>query len=100
MFASFHSSDVRPVFNMAVVKELGADELVVFTFQTFLGLCVEEESSLNSERYKKSFERVIKLPANIDASKVTASLEHGILQVTLPKAEAAKAIPIEIQSKL
>src|SRR5262245_34488767 len=42
------------------------------------------------ERGFGRFQRVLKLPAPVDAEKVDAKLEHGLLRVTLPKAEEAK----------
>ncbi|OPY09605.1 MAG: Spore protein SP21 [Syntrophaceae bacterium PtaB.Bin095] len=46
-----------------------------------------------------SFHRVIPLPAGIDQKKVQAQFKNGVLNITLPKAEEAKAkgkkIPIK-----
>ena len=44
--------------------------------------------------YSKSF----KLPTTVDAEKLQANLSNGVLRITLPKAEAAKAreIPVKI----
>ncbi len=42
--------------------------------------------------------RIVDLPADIDAAKVTASLKDGILTVDLPKAPHAKAIRVEAKS--
>lgn len=41
-----------------------------------------------------SFQRVVTLNAHIDRDKVSAAAEHGILTITLPKAE--KAMPVRI----
>lgn len=43
-----------------------------------------------------SFERSFNLPYAVQADKVTASHENGILRLTLPKAEAAKPRKIAI----
>ena len=42
------------------------------------------------------FERAFTLPAKIDAEKVSAHYENGMLELTLPLAEAAKPRRIEI----
>ena len=43
-----------------------------------------------------TFTRSFTLPADVDSEKVEASLENGILTLTLPKAEAAKPKQISI----
>ncbi len=48
------------------------------------------------ERGTASFTRSFSLPADIDAGKVAASLNDGILVLKLPKAEAAKPRQITI----
>jgi HSP20 family protein len=48
------------------------------------------------EREAGKFSRMVKLPGEIDPSKVEANLTDGILTVTLPKSEAAKPRQIAI----
>jgi HSP20 family protein len=48
------------------------------------------------ERGFGQFSRTILLPVNVDADKVTALFEHGVLFVTLPKNEAAKPRRISV----
>lgn len=43
------------------------------------------------ERSFGQFRRALQVPHGVDAEKVTAVLEHGILKVTLPKTAEAKA---------
>jgi HSP20 family protein len=50
-----------------------------------------------SERYVGRFQRSITLPVRVDASKVQASYQDGILTVTLPKAEEAKPKRIDVK---
>lgn len=50
------------------------------------------------ERGFGKFQRVLKLPATIDAEKVSATLEGGVLLLTLPKAEDAKPRRIAVTS--
>ena len=42
--------------------------------------------------------RVIALPAAVDASKATATLTNGVLEVILPKAAEAQAARVEVKS--
>jgi HSP20 family protein len=58
----------------------------------------DEKSSVRNERWFGRFERTVNLPAPVDAGRVAASYEDGILTVTLPKAEQAKPRQIEIQA--
>ena len=59
-----------------------------------------EEKNERVHRYERSygtFERSFTLPATVDASNINASYEHGVLAVTLPKAEKARPRQIEVQ---
>lgn len=48
------------------------------------------------ERGIGEFSRELRLPAEVDAAGVQASLRDGVLQVTLPKAAAAKPRKIKV----
>ncbi len=48
------------------------------------------------ERPEGSFKRSIALPVKVDADRTTAEYVHGVLRITLPKAEVAKARKIEV----
>jgi HSP20 family protein len=50
------------------------------------------------ERPAGTFTRVVTLPTLVDANRVEASYEAGVLRVTLPKAEAAKPRKITVKS--
>jgi HSP20 family protein len=54
------------------------------------------ETAQRTERYVGTFRRSIALPTRVDASKVSATYEDGILKVTLPKAEEAKPKQIQV----
>jgi len=61
---------------------------------------VAEESSERWHRYERSygsFERMFTLPSSVDAERIQAKVENGLLTVTLPKAERAKPREIEIK---
>jgi len=62
----------------------------------------EDESSAQeflTERLYGKFQRSLTLPTAVDAEKVKASYENGLLQVVLPKAEEAKPKQIEVALK-
>ncbi len=50
------------------------------------------------ERGTGVFRRVLRLPVEIDASKVEATLRDGVLTIKLPKAEAARPRQIEVKA--
>jgi HSP20 family protein len=54
------------------------------------------ETAQRTERYVGTFRRSIALPTRVDPSKVTATYQDGILNVTLPKAEEAKPKQIQV----
>lgn len=56
------------------------------------------ESSLRHERVYGKFERTFTLPTSINVDRIEAHYEDGVLNVALPKAEAAKGRTIQIQS--
>jgi len=51
------------------------------------------------ETWEGKFQRTISLPSQVDPAKVAADLADGVLTVTLPKREEAKAKQISIQAK-
>ncbi len=51
------------------------------------------------ERYCGSFQRVFRLPAGVQADKVSASFKKGVLKIELPKTEESKKKQIEIKIK-
>ncbi len=59
----------------------------------------KKEGYHSVERAYGSFHRAVAIPAEVDASKASAELKEGVLKVTLPKVEEAKAKQIEIESK-
>jgi len=58
---------------------------------------VSHESYLYRECYWGSFSRSIILPVEIEANKIEATLENGVLTVVLPKAKVSKQISIKVK---
>ena len=50
------------------------------------------------ERGVGEFQRLLRLPVEVDGSKVEATLTNGVLVIKLPKAEAAKPKKIRVSS--
>ena len=64
---------------------------------------VAEEKSERVHRYERSygaFERTFALPGTVDADRIEAKYDAGVLTVVLPKAERARPreIPVKTQS--
>ena len=59
----------------------------------------DEDTVRWQERYYGKLERCFTLPTDVDAGKAKAELEHGVLTLSLPKAEAAKPKAIKVQVK-
>lgn len=51
------------------------------------------------ERQYGSFERTFRLPSTVDSGRISADYEHGILTVTIPKAEKARPREIPVRPR-
>lgn len=60
---------------------------------------IKEEDYLYKECYWGSFSRSIILPVEVQANKIDAVLENGVLTVTLPKSQASKKISVKVKKK-
>jgi HSP20 family protein len=64
----------------------------------------EEEKEEKDQHYHRversygSFLRSVRLPASVDAGKVTATFKNGVLTVTMPKTAEAKGTTIPVKS--
>ncbi|AGN01685.1 hsp20-type chaperone [Salinarchaeum sp. Harcht-Bsk1] len=57
----------------------------------------EGERYVRRERQEQSAHRSIELPAEVEKDEVTATMENGVLTITLPRAEVEEAHHIEIE---
>lgn len=60
----------------------------------------EREETKGYRRYERAegqFERSFRISGGVDAEKVEAKFEHGVLTVTLPKPETAKPRQIDVK---
>ena len=60
---------------------------------------VEQGSYIRQERRYGKFERSLQLPSLVVVDKADAKFEHGVLTLTLPKAEEAKPKTIKVKTK-
>ena len=60
---------------------------------------IREDDYLFRECYWGSFSRSVILPVEVEADKIEAELENGVLTITLPKAKSAKEISIKVKEK-
>lgn len=58
----------------------------------------EGERQLISERRYGRFQRSVRLPETVDADKVEANFENGVLMLTIAKSEATKPRQISVNS--
>lgn len=59
----------------------------------------EKGAYVRRERYNGEITRTIELPGLIDADKVEATYEHGILKLRVPKAEEVKPKTIAVHTQ-
>jgi len=57
----------------------------------------KEKSYYHVESSYGSFKRELTLPTDVDQSKIDATCKNGVLSVTLPKAEKAKAVKVKVK---
>jgi len=70
-------------------------------------LTISGEKKLSEEKKEKgyyhvestygSFRRELSLPTDVDQDKIDATCKDGVLSITLPKAEKAKAVKIKVK---
>ena len=58
----------------------------------------QENNVIRTERSYGRFERSFSLPTTVQSDKVHATYDHGVLRITLPKAEQAKSRQINIET--
>jgi HSP20 family protein len=60
---------------------------------------IEQGSYIRQERHFGAFQRSLTLPTVVVADKAKAEFEHGVLTLTLPKAEESKPKTIKVKTK-
>lgn len=60
---------------------------------------IKEEDCYCSERSYGSFRRTLSVPKGIDGSKISATYDKGILEVSLPKLEEKQGHKVTVKAK-
>lgn len=60
---------------------------------------VDSEVAIRHERTHGKFERTFELPKSVNVEKIEAQYDNGVLNVVLPKAEAATSRTIQVQTE-
>ncbi len=59
----------------------------------------KSEGYLRIERTKGAFLRQFTLPESVDAESIKAKSKHGVLEITIPKAQPPRTKKIEIEEQ-
>ena len=59
----------------------------------------EEKDYHFSERSYGHFSRTLSLPEGVDGSKLTATYESGVLEISMPKVEAEREHKVEVKAR-
>jgi HSP20 family protein len=91
-------SDMPGVSQSSLEVEL--DKNVLTIVGTAAAAPVEGHQLIYQGYQPARYERSFTLPADVDRDKIVATVKHGVLQVILPKSEAAqpKKIPVQVAS--
>ena len=107
---AFPAVDVADQENAVVVRAeipgCAADDIDISIHNDVLTISGEKKQTVEHkeqgyyhvESAYGSFRRDIRLPSDVDSEKVEATTENGVLTVTLPKAEKAKPIKVQIKA--
>ncbi|MBC76612.1 MAG: heat-shock protein Hsp20 [Halobacteriovoraceae bacterium] len=91
----FYSKETEGAWKIAIevpgVKKEGLDIEAVSN-----SLKISGQKLTPFEEESRDFERVFNLPEGVDYESITASLENGLLSITLPKVKEKRPRKIEI----
>ena len=73
------------------------DDMLTIRGETASHFETSEGNYLMRERRSGSFHRSLRLPDTVDQDKAEPRYEHGVLTISLPKAEAKKAKQFEVR---
>lgn len=86
-----------PGFSKDDIKVTVEENILRITGQRKSEKDIKDKNVIKSERYYGEFSRAITLPGAVDTSKIRAEYKQGVLTLTMPKKETAKARTIDIK---
>jgi HSP20 family protein len=99
------AEDENSIIVRAEVPGCNAEDIEISVYGNTL--TISGEKKLKEEKKEKgyyhvessygSFRREITLPTDVDSGKIDATCKEGVLSITLPKAEKAKAIKVKVK---
>jgi HSP20 family protein len=87
-----------PGVSVAEVEITFGDGLLTIQGERHAARDTEGERMHRSERYFGAFRRSITLPSNVQAGRIEATAQDGVLQVLVPKALGVQAKRISVQA--
>lgn len=87
-----------PGFKANEIRISAEPERLIIEGRTEASTEEESEKTVFSERRSNQFCRSLRLSAEIDPAKVSATLKDGMLEITLPKVPARQAVGVEVKT--
>jgi HSP20 family protein len=83
----------------AELPGVNREEISVEMIEDFLNIQASRKQKTGDSEESFSFNRSVSIPEEVQADKVSASYENGVLTVTLPKREEAKPRKVSVTVK-
>jgi HSP20 family protein len=80
-----------------IAIEVEGDTLTLSGARTLHEETRREHGVIRAERAAGSFRRTLTLPEGVDAERISASFDRGVLEVSIPKPEQAKPRRVSIE---
>ena len=93
--ADFYEDDEN-YFARVELPGVKKDEVKIELDKNVLNLSYERKTDDEEHQESSSYHRSIRVPEGIDADKISAKLEDGLLTITLPKGEDSKPREITV----
>jgi HSP20 family protein len=95
---AYHLRADLPGLNPEDIEINATSDTLTISGETQAKTEVSDEGWLRQERRSGKFTRSFSLPVQIDPNKVEANFNHGVLEMTLPKAENVKPRTIKVNA--